>query len=252
MLAWHVVFCAPGLERRAASDFCCLPGIDGFCPSAFARWWHRGRIYAQPLPLIARVTFGQWDGANPHLWHAVRRTIGVRGILNRPGEVWPQPVRGAAFESWRQTAGDDWVVPEASLRLAKLRRGYATGDEVVIHHRALPRGALGRVEHVDERRHQARAEYDLIGRPQRAIPVAGAAPGQRRPAHVSVTPTARASTSAVRPRPTQSRAAPTTRPSPGQACHGCHMAMLDNHPSNPSFWKRPRSPAGDEQRSDCD
>jgi hypothetical protein len=168
-VAWHVVFTRPGAERRAASDLCTIaPGIDGFCPSALVRWWHRGRVHAQPLPIIARVAFGQWDGDDPDAWHAVRRTIGVRGILNQPNGEWPQPVRGAAFELWRRTAGDDWIVPEASLRLAKLRRGYAAGDEVVIYYRALPRGVLGRVEHVDERHHQARVEYDLIGRPQRA------------------------------------------------------------------------------------
>jgi hypothetical protein len=162
--AWHVVFARRGRERRAASDVCCLPDVDAFCPSVLARWFVRGRAIERALPLIAGVLFARWDTDDPALWHSVHDIDDVTGILGG----WP-PARVAevgTFRLWLESADDAWVVPGLALQLAYLKRGYWVGSDVVVNHRAL-RGVLGTVEHIDEDRMMARVRYDLIGRPQR-------------------------------------------------------------------------------------
>jgi hypothetical protein len=179
MADWHVVWTRPGHERRAASDLCTVaPGtIDGFCPSARASYWRRGRIINQALPLIARVAFGRWPTDDAAAWHAVRRTIGVVGILNEPGGgERPRVVRDRNFENWWRSCDDAWIVPAASLRLSELKRGYTTGDDCLVTYRAL-QNVLAAVLRIDEQRQAALVEFDLIGRPQiRMFPLSALRP----------------------------------------------------------------------------
>ena len=159
---WHVVFTQPHAERRAASDLCCLDGVDGFCPSVRVKWFMRHRLIEAPRPIIARVVFGRWDASDPHLWHDVRDTKGVRGIL---GGERPKPVVDRSLELWLASADAEWVIPGVALRLAYLKRGYWEGSEVCINYRAL-RGILGVVRTIDEATLSARVEYNMLGRPQ--------------------------------------------------------------------------------------
>ena len=156
---WHVVFTDSGHERRAASDLCCLDGVQGFCPSARARWWSRGRIVHRAIPLISRTIFARWD-EDPHLWHAIKDTIHVRRIM---GDANPVIVRDETFELWWSTADDEWCIPSASVQLAYLRRGYWKGSSVVINHRFL-RGVHGVVERIDENTLSAFVSYTMLGR----------------------------------------------------------------------------------------
>jgi hypothetical protein len=176
---WHVVFTRIGAERRAASDLCTVaPGtVDGFCPSARASYWRRGRVISQAIPLIARICFGRWETADPHAWHAVRRTIGVVGILNEPaGGERPRVVRDRNFENWWRTCDDGWIVPAASLKLSELKRGFAAGDQCLVSYRAL-QNVLAEVLRIDEMRQTALVEFNIVGRPQlRMFPLSAIRP----------------------------------------------------------------------------
>jgi hypothetical protein len=175
--AWHVVWTRIGDERRAASDLCCLDGIDGFAPSARASYWRRGRVVSRAIPLIARVAFGRWETDDAVAWHRVRNVIGVTGILNEPGGgERPRVVRGSAFDLWWRSADDSWVVPEASLKLSELKRGYAAGDQCLVSYRAL-RGVFAEVLRIDEQRQTALVEFNIVGRPQiRMFPLSALRP----------------------------------------------------------------------------
>lgn len=163
-VSWHVVFTAPHRERRAASDLCCLDGVEGFCPSSRVRFFRRGRIVERPAPLLAGVAFARWEADDPHLWHDVRGTADVTGIL---GGEFPRPIRcDAAFDLWLRSADDEWCVPGVALALARMRRGYWEGSTVSISHRGLT-GVLGVVVRIDEDTLTASVRYDLMGRPQR-------------------------------------------------------------------------------------
>lgn len=162
MIAWHVVFTQRGREHKAAAALRNLAFISVFCPGHRLRYINRGRIVERILPLLSGVVFVEWQSDDPYLWHDIRKTYNVRGILG--GEK-PAPVRGEAFEAWLNTADSEDCIPAIAHRLTLLRRQYWEGSKVIISYRGLL-GVLGEVVKIKESILCADVKYTMLGREQ--------------------------------------------------------------------------------------
>lgn len=160
MIAWHVVFTQRGREHKAAAALRNIAFVTVFCPGHRLRYTNRGRIVERILPLLSGVVFAEWQSDDPYLWHDIKDTYNVRGIL---GGDKPTPVRGKTFEEWLETSDPDGCVPAATHRLTSIRRQYWEGSKVVISYRGL-REVVGEVVKIRDAIFCADVKYTMLGR----------------------------------------------------------------------------------------
>lgn len=93
----------------------------------------RGRTTERITGAYRGYTFGRWDAEDGDVWHAVRNTKYVVGIM---GGEFPWPVLTGIVEEWVARADADSVVPGLEPPTPRLKLGYGPGDNVRLTHGA--------------------------------------------------------------------------------------------------------------------
>jgi transcription antitermination factor NusG len=166
MEAWHVVITAPLREVTVARELGLFEEIDAFCPARRVLTVLRGVRRCFIFALLPRIVFARWDGVDAVLWHRIRSTSGVTGILG--GEN-PAPLSQRdqhIVESWLDRADLDWVVPGLEIVAPPL----ITGDLVrVSDPNGVYDGLFGRVLWFDAEKACLQGERSRIYAPIRLV-----------------------------------------------------------------------------------
>lgn len=161
--SWHVVRTRYGAESRVVQALARV--LDGaFTPM------RRGE--AGLAPLWSGYIFGRWRTEDAHLWHDVRDSTDVRGILHANGDLQPMPVSPLGLvDGWLAIADPDGIVPGLEPPAKVNGYGLLIGKTVMLRE-----GMTGKVLRIDDRA-WAVCRTELLGRRHDvAVPAGGLIP----------------------------------------------------------------------------
>jgi transcription antitermination factor NusG len=153
---WHLAVTRLGLQRHAIAALQGLPDItEVYAPSRSMVRVIRGQRISREIPWLGPLVLARWDGDNPHIWHDVRRSLGVTGIV---GGEFPKPIREGEVERLRAWLSMLETRGQADLKPAPC----AIGDEIMFSYLAF-QNTIGKVDFVGD--DYADVKIALLGYP---------------------------------------------------------------------------------------
>lgn len=126
MTNWYVIQTYSRSERQVAERLLGVVGVgNSFCPAVRSAAMHRGRYVTRVAGAYRGYAFARWQASDGALWHAIKETRDVVGIL---GGGFPWPMFPGVVEDWIDRADQEGVVPGLEPKKERQKLGYEAGD----------------------------------------------------------------------------------------------------------------------------